>query len=1112
MNRNPKKNGYSRKEIAKAAGSVSDFSATPLPNTAKTSGNRLQRSNLGILTWSLEEASPASTQMDEWWKAGNHHAASTAEVETGSITKDSWIAPAKDTTFVSLPESKDHPQAKDRERQQPEEGKGQRHGYQGLSTFMKHFLDLPKFVKHLFRWESDADIEARKKCRFCNIFQCTTQCRDCLHNTAMCRACFIQTHRRSPLHWCYLWKEENGFFEKHDISDLGFVITLGHGGERCPTVDYTRVDATQSFRIVDMNGIHQTRVAFCSCKMTERIEQLLEAGIFPATHEDPKTGFTFNLLDSFNIESLVSKKSAYDFVTALRRRTNWEFPEDVPDVYPQFRRVIRVWRALKMLQESGQANNIDSIMQALVPGWAKGNVMVPCFACPQPGFNMEDDVMNEEEFKHLFTLFLSADGHFGLQRKKKPDDPDDVALIAHMGLFADILEYRDYCKRAPNSTEKSTCAKLKAAQNQNKAKFAGVVTSGVVAVTCARHSMFLRHGMVDLEKGEKFASTDFALVGALFNLLLPANVVLTYDIACLYSIYLLSRFNANFQGTKYFAKLKGAIGGILHRVPKMHLQGHIADCQYRWSLNYTPCMGRTCGEGIEGSWAEAKQAGGMTKEMNAGHRADTLTALQNDWNLVKMQKLGKFSLTNAKAMAARKVKMFMGISKLNGQKRVEVWEKLSTEPHFEGGHIRSVYRMKEDKVNGQGKILTELLEEEEREQENLALDQKTNTPLAFFVNRGIKLQQRQFALREQRQREDATDGDKARFIKSRMKLRSDIDSWKLQQNQLCHPGLVGLVASEKPGYPEDATLYLPSDLTPEQREQWGLRNMAHAELRLRKGEANDALRKIRDNLQDEKTLYEEKNRKSNHNVGVKETTRSWEPITAATAKVRQYRAKYDACRKAMLALGLSEKDQAFRPIRDEDIFIKNTLDYHALGEGSKTESWLWGAGDLASLSEIERSDFAIDRDRVQWFRSRADMQRWQEEVEILSEEFRRAVRGFVTMADAWHKVAAISHELGPGYVAYAKRQAYVYRERATRTNGLFVQAGGTWPAESVRLTDHVRKERPSQVIDWARLIEEAKEVEEEVAGATETDDDVDDDGVSDVGVGDDGVGEDDNEE
>jgi len=59
-------------------------------------------------------------------------------------------------------------------------------------------------------------------------------------------------------------------------------------------------------------------------------------------------------------------------------------------------------------------------------------------------------------------------------------------------------------------------------------------------------------------------------------------------------------------------------------------------------LNYTPGVGRTDGERIEGGWHEAKQAGGMTKEMNTGHRHDTLSDFQNHWNWIKATNIGTF--------------------------------------------------------------------------------------------------------------------------------------------------------------------------------------------------------------------------------------------------------------------------------------------------------------------------------------------------------------------------------------------------------------------------------------------------------------------------------------
>lgn len=37
--------------------------------------------------------------------------------------------------------------------------------------------------------------------------------------------------------------------------------------------------------------------------------------------------------------------------------------------------------------------------------------------------------------RHLVMLYLSADGHFGLQRKSKVDDPDDISLLEGTAFF-----------------------------------------------------------------------------------------------------------------------------------------------------------------------------------------------------------------------------------------------------------------------------------------------------------------------------------------------------------------------------------------------------------------------------------------------------------------------------------------------------------------------------------------------------------------------------------------------------------------------------------------------------------------------------------------------------
>lgn len=115
----------------------------------------------------------------------------------------------------------------------------------------------------------------------------------------------------------------------------------------------------------------------------------------------------------------------------------------------------------------------------------------------------------------------------------------------------------------------------------------------------------------------------------------PIRHVVAYDIGCQYCRHFCDRMYASFPGLRKFAKR------IEFLVGKMHLQGHKYDCQYRYSFNYTEGSGRTDGEEIERFWSELIQAAGSTKQMNPGHRHDTLDDFIGDWNWTKLCKLSK---------------------------------------------------------------------------------------------------------------------------------------------------------------------------------------------------------------------------------------------------------------------------------------------------------------------------------------------------------------------------------------------------------------------------------------------------------------------------------------
>ena len=71
--------------------------------------------------------------------------------------------------------------------------------------------------------------------------------------------------------------------------------------------------------------------------------------------------------------------------------------------------------------------------------------------------------------------------------------------------------------------------------------------------------------------------------------------------------------------------------------------------------------------------------------------------------------------------------------------------------------------------------------------------------------------------------------------------------------------------------------------------------------------------------------------------------------------------------------------------------------------------------------------------RVQWHRARADMERWQEELAFVAQEFRRAIQGFNKMETVWTALAH-EHAEDPGKKAYALKVANMYDQMGKDTH------------------------------------------------------------------------------
>lgn len=147
-----------------------------------------------------------------------------------------------------------------------------------------------------------------------------------------------------------------------------------------------------------------------------------------------------------------------------------------------------------------------------------------------------------------------------------------------------------------------------------------------------KHTLYCARPLLDVRSS--FAYTNFALRRGLQGFEEYELLDVSYDIACQYCKKAASRFKKNFPCCEK------AIQNARWHVPKLHGHGHSEDCRYMFSFDYASNVGCTHGERIESGWAEGNLAGPSTREMNPGHRHETLSSFYNEWNYQQTIKLG----------------------------------------------------------------------------------------------------------------------------------------------------------------------------------------------------------------------------------------------------------------------------------------------------------------------------------------------------------------------------------------------------------------------------------------------------------------------------------------
>ncbi|KAJ3555595.1 hypothetical protein NP233_g12170 [Leucocoprinus birnbaumii] len=720
----------------------------------------------------------------------------------------------------------------------------------------------------------------------------------------------------------------------------------------------------------------------------DKVLQLVRHQLFPPTVDVPQMVFTFEVLDHFHRHSLSAKTSAYDYFDALRRHTDAPLPHSVPNRYNEFRLVMCLWRHLVLLWQSGYIHRIDRVLTDRRPLC----LALRCFACPEVGFNLDEWVLElaRSDKIHIYTLFVSADGNFRLQRKRKNDNPNDKALNKGNAYFVDEAKFLEYLTGSGGKDVTSLCSKLKAVRQQERSKFKDAVISGVIGVQCARHGLYLPQVMVDLTKGELFIKTDYALFTGLgAEGLRQERIVISYDIWCQYHKKLKSRLEQKFP---LFLPLLER-GGITGAVPKMHINGHKAECQIENLFIYEPHSGMTCGEGIESAWSEQNHAAAFTKEQNPGHCHNILDDFNRYWNWMKLQRLSSFLKQQRQKWGkihATRLKSFKRFSETISNDLLREWQSMKY-PAFSKSCLYEL----QGSIPSREKAYTTLLEKEQK---------SSTSGVTELIQRGLELEQLQQCL---------VRATGLNIEEERPLLLEMLQHWRISYEEI-FPLIPFSIIEDAP---EKTRLLLPSSLPPEGRKSPLLKQAAKAELLLRCGHAYDLLQEVRDSIHEYYYLVTEKGLNPNSQSLA---TRNQQPLRDLVSSQEVLIDQYMHCVGALQQLGMTEDDE-LKPLSKDQLWGKNIFLPHQLGDSTKDFPWFWFVG---RSDKYTRDAWLVELECVRWFRERAAIERLQEELEILEEEFHRVHKSFSRMNEVWTILA--THNQSAGFAAYALRQAHIH--------------------------------------------------------------------------------------
>ncbi|KAJ7605332.1 hypothetical protein FB45DRAFT_1042460 [Roridomyces roridus] len=868
------------------------------------------------------------------------------------------------------------------------------------------------------------------------------RCDDCCGGEMLCGGCCVSAHARLPLHRICKWN--GAFFARHSLKSLGLRVQLGHHPTgRCAAPH----PGHEHFVVLHDNGFHEVAVDFCGCEFQAQAEsrcpqvlhhhlQLLRFGWYPSTDKRPQTCATFVTLDRFMLCSHQSKMTAYDFYCVLERLTDNTGVEP-PDRYEPFLRMARQWRHLHLLKRAGRGHASSDC-----DGTAAGELALLCPVCQ---VNLPDGFENAApENQCLYVMVLALDACFQLKHRLISSEQRDPGLGTGLSYVVEPEPYREYLKTVTDQKEMSTCSGLAALDYANTKFSRGYATTGVVMGVCARHEFVQPNGVGDLQKGERFANTDWVFASILRHLDPRIRKIVSYDIVCQWAVYVIERL----KELPPLMRLSMLLHLFRFVIPKMHIRGHTVDCQVWYSLNYVPGSGQTDGEGIERPWANIGGIATSTRVSGPGARHDALDCHWSFWNWLKtvgLPKLLRRRLDVAKEEEVVQEAAFK-VFTLEQRDRVPIWQKMVEEYEADG--------TKPNPYESTAKGLTEAqvrmkLEEEEEEEMKAGKTRLHDVSPCGFISLGLELEdsQRKIRLQAELKKRGSPESSRESLKQLRRKFTTRLTRFRTLQ------------ATYQPSAIQTLTRPLPPHL---QISPGCMPGLAEVENALREGQCRAALVRLRNQLHIKAQLLLHKQNHSRHQaqntrsravmawqarlslMGGDEAAVGWPRLRKAD--IRCMEDAQELAKKGEKQKRAAEREQKSRReggLPEEDVVMGSDDEESAVQAGEKFRevSWIWAmAGTTGTDVEL---DEAL---RIEWAKAWARCRRWTEERRMLEEEWRRLSASYIYREGVWEgrgkavPVGVIDGEIAEGKLAYAVKQAQLYRELRVRAEAVRADA------------------------------------------------------------------------